>query len=268
MRRLLAEQRPDFAVMVLDKGDSGRKALFPDYKATRKPMPDELRASIPAVRRAVEALGVAVVAFEGFEADDAIGTLANQALEHGMDVVCVTGDKDYCQLVGPRLRLASPARSGAGGAIEWTDTSNVEARLGVPAHRVVDFLALVGDTSDNVPGARGIGEKGALKLIAEYTSIDAMIEAGPFMKGKTARAAFTEHADVLRLSRQLVTLRTDLDLGVDVVGYAWHGEDAAALGAVARELEMAGLVREMEKAGAVPAGGAAEPEPPEQLPLF
>ncbi|MCA9736855.1 MAG: DNA polymerase I, partial [Gemmatimonadetes bacterium] len=149
---------PDYLAVVFDAGRSAREVEYPEYKATREKMPDDLAASIAGIRELVEAYGCPVLEVEGFEADDVIGTLARRGEEAGLEVVLVSGDKDFYQMIGPRIHLLNPGRGGSSGvAAEWVDESNASDKFGVRPDQVADYLALVGDSSDNVPGARGIG---------------------------------------------------------------------------------------------------------------
>ena len=152
--------QPDYLAVVFDAGNSHREKVYPEYKATREKMPDELRASLPRVRELVAGFNDALVQLDGYEADDVIGTLAIKARDAGLEAVIVSGDKDLYQLVGPSIHLLNPGRGGRTGvAAEWVDERNVHEKFGIPATKVVDYLALIGDSSDNIPGARGLGQK-------------------------------------------------------------------------------------------------------------
>src|SRR5688572_29107440 len=160
---LLRDHRPTHLAWVNDAGSSFRKEVFPEYKATREKLDAELQQdfdrSMDRIEHLLQAMRVPLVTVDGYEADDVIGTLATQASGRGLPVVLVTGDKDFYQLIGPGISLLNPGRGGAAAVEEhWVDQHTAAERLGVPADRVVDYLALVGDSSDNVPGVRGIGE--------------------------------------------------------------------------------------------------------------
>ncbi len=211
------EYQPDYLAVVFDAGNSHREQVYPEYKATREKMPDELRASLPRVRELVAGFNDALVELAGYEADDVIGTLAVKARDAGLQAVIVSGDKDLYQLVGSGIHLLNPGRGGPTGvAAEWVDESNAHEKFGVPASQVVDYLALVGDSSDNIPGAKGVGPKTALKLLEEYGSVEAILEHAGQIRGMRARESLTEHADDVRLSKQLVTIMTDLDIALDL----------------------------------------------------
>lgn len=241
--RIREEHAPDHLAVVFDAGMSQREELYPEYKATREKMPDELAASLPRIRELVAGFRDPVVELDGFEADDVIGTLSRLAVEAGVEVVIVSGDKDFHQLVGPGVSLLNPGRGGPSGVeAEWVDTSNASERLGVPPEQVVDYLALIGDSSDNVPGAPGIGPKTAVKLLEEHGSLDALLEVAPKLSGKRAREALTEHADQVRLSRELVTIRRDLPVALDLEAWRVQEPDRARLRDLFVELEFRTLI--------------------------
>jgi DNA polymerase-1 len=197
--RIREDFEPDYLAVVFDSGMSQREELYPDYKATREKMPDELRASLPRIEQILEAFHDPVVKVDGYEADDVIGTLPEQAVAQGLEAVIVSGDKDFYQLIGPRVSLLNPGRGGPTGvAAEWVDTSNASEKFGIRPEQVVDYLALIGDSSDNVPGAPGIGPKTAVKLLEEYGSLDEILTAAPGMKAKRARESLTHEADLVQ----------------------------------------------------------------------
>ncbi|MBW3535591.1 MAG: DNA polymerase I, partial [Gemmatimonadetes bacterium] len=211
------EFEPDYLAVVFDAGMSQREEIFPDYKATREKMPDELSESLPRIRAIVEAFGDRVVEVEGYEADDVIGTLARQAEAAGLESVVVSGDKDFYQLVRPGVHLMNPGRGGATGVeAEWVDETNAPEKFGIPPERVIDYLALIGDSSDNVPGAPGIGPKTAVKLLETYGSLDGVLENVADISGKRARESLEENAEQVRLSRRLVTIMQDVPLELDL----------------------------------------------------
>ncbi|HEY6105296.1 MAG TPA: 5'-3' exonuclease H3TH domain-containing protein, partial [Anaeromyxobacteraceae bacterium] len=173
--KALREHGPTHAAVVLDAGrKSFRNDLDPDYKANRPEAPEDLRTQFPLVREVTRALNVPVVEEPGFEADDVIATLARRAREQGWEVVIVTGDKDFAQLVGERISLYDPMAeaSGRGG---WTGAAEVEKKLGVRPEQVVDYMAILGDQIDNVPGIPGVGEVTAAALMRHFGSVEAML---------------------------------------------------------------------------------------------
>jgi DNA polymerase I len=219
LRKLLADHAPPLVAASFDLPTATfRDAIVGDYKANRAPMPGDLVEQIPWVHEACEAMGVPILTFEGFEADDVIGTLARQAAAAGYQVAIVTGDKDFFQLVDGPIRVYNPKDDGA-----WFDAEAVKTKFGVAPSQVVDVLALMGDTTDNVKGVPGIGEKGARDLIATYGSLEALLAAAPEVKAKKQREALLAHADDARTSRQLVTIHTDVPVTFDPDALAFRG---------------------------------------------
>jgi DNA polymerase-1 len=254
---------PDYLAVVFDAGDSFREEIYPDYKATREKMPDDLRASLGRVREIVAGFNDAVVELEGYEADDVIGTLAVKARAAGLEAVIVSGDKDLYQLVGPGIHLMNPGRGGAAGvAAEWVDQRNASEKFGIPPSQVADYLALVGDSSDNVPGAPGIGPKTAVNLLREFGSLEAMLARTGDVTPPRARQSLEENADQVRLSRRLVTVMTDLDIELDLDAWRVHDPDAARLREVFVELEFRRwaerFAAEAEEAGRTDTGAEDE----------
>ncbi len=264
--RLQSKYRPDYLVWVLDAGDSFRTQRYPEYKSTRKKLDEELQAdfdrAIEQVGALLSAFRVPVVSVPGFEADDVIGTLARREAADGLQVVVVSGDKDFYQLIGPRIALLNPGRGGAAGVEEqWVDESNASERLGVPPRQVVDYLALVGDSSDNVPGVRGIGEKGAVQLLQQFGDLDALLSRRGEVLGKRPREALEQYADDARLSRELVTIQTDVPVSLDLEQTALQEPDRPALLKLLAELEFHTLAKRLGSADVgEPAEGASGAE--------
>ena len=189
-----------------------RDELFEEYKANRSPIPEDLAEALPCIKDIVEASGVAVIEVAGVEADDVIGTLAHQAAKEGTDVVIVSPDKDFQQLLDERISMFRPARRGE--AFEPVTVDTFQEKYGLPPIRFIDLLALMGDASDNVPGVQGIGEKTAGVLIREYGSVETLLEHAEEVKGKRAREGLLAHREEALLSKQLVTIKTDVELEV------------------------------------------------------
>lgn len=258
LKKVLDEHDPDYIGVAFDAGDSERVAIYPDYKATREKMPDELEVSIPRVRRIFEGFRVPVLELEGYEADDVIGTLAEQAREQGIETVIVSGDKDFYQLIQDGVCLLNPGRGGpAGVEEEWVDLSNARERLGVAPERVTDFLGLIGDSSDNVPGVRGIGPKTAVKLIEEFGGVEEILGRTGEITAKRARAALEEHRDDALLSKRLVTIRRDLPVSLDLQLLRRSEPDREILKEIFFELEFRTLSREYGAPAAEEAAGVA-----------
>ncbi len=256
--------QPDYLAVVFDAGNSHREKVFPAYKATREKMPDELRASLPRVRELVAGFNDALVELDGYEADDVIGTLAVKAREAGLEAVIVSGDKDLYQLVGPGIHLLNPGRGGPHGvAAEWVDESNAHEKFGIPASKVIDYLALIGDSSDNIPGAKGVGPKTALKLLEEFGSVDAILDRAEEISGKRARESLTENADEVRLSKELVTIMTDLDVDLDLDALEVHEPDKERLHRFFVEMEFRRLMERFAPKGAPDAALSPVPSPPQ-----
>ncbi len=260
--RIRDEYEPDYLAVVFDSGMSHREKEFPEYKATREKMPDELEASLPRIRQLVEAFHDPVVELDGYEADDVIGTLARKAREAGVEAVVVSGDKDFHQLVAEGIHLLNPGRGGPTGvAAEWVDESNALERLGVPPSQVVDYLALIGDSSDNVPGAPGIGPKTAVKLLNQYETLDEMLEKRDEISGKRARTALQEHEEQILLSRRLVTIMDDLPVELELEKWRVQAPDVARLREILVELEFRSLIERFSPEGEgpeAPDGGEVE----------
>lgn len=262
--RLREKYQPDYLAWVHDAGDSFRTAVYPEYKSTREKLDEELQAdfdrSVERIEELLAAFRVPVVTVAGYEADDVIGTLAEQGAARQWQVVVVSGDKDFYQLIGPRVALLNPGRGGPGAVDElWVDESNAAERLGVPPGQVVDYLALVGDTSDNVPGVKGIGSKGAVELLQQFGSLEAMLTRPGEVKSKRAREALEQYADAARLSRQLVTIKRDVPVRLDEAALTEQPPDRPQLLRLLAELEFYSLTKRFEGAGeavAAPAGGA------------
>src|SRR3989441_912212 len=260
--RLLDRRRPDYLAWVHDVGESFRHQAYPAYKATREKLTAELQQefdrSVERIEQILAAFRVPVVGVEGYEADDVIGTLATQAAARGLQVVIVSGDKDFYQLIGPRVALLNPGRGGPAAVEEhWVDESNASERFGVPPARVVDFLALVGDSSDNVPGVKGVGEKTALELLQRYGDLDGVLAQAQEIPGKRAREAVSQYTDLARLSRELVTIKRDVPLDLDLDALRVRPPDAARLAELFGELEFRSLIPKLEQL-ALP---RAEPAP-------
>jgi DNA polymerase I len=219
LRKLIADHQPSYIAASFDiAGPTFRDQLASDYKANRAAMPSDLAEQIPLVHEACEALGVPIVTHEGFEADDVIGTLARCAAADGHDVAIVTGDKDFFQLVDERIHVFNPRDEGT-----WYDAEGVRQKWGVRPDQVVDVLALMGDSIDNIKGVPGIGEKGARDLISTWETLDRLLEHAGEVPQKKYREALLAHADDARHSRELLRIRTDVPCGFDVEGFRYRG---------------------------------------------
>lgn len=206
LRRLLNDYDPAHVAVVFDaKGKTFRDELYPDYKAHRPPMPDELRHQVEHIHTTVRAMGLPLLMVEGVEADDVIGTLARQAEQQGMRVLISTGDKDMAQLVDEHITLVDTMKEAV------SDIAGVKERFGIPPELIIDYLALIGDTSDNVPGVPKVGPKTAVKWLEQYGSLDGVITHAAEIGGKVGEN-LRDSLHFLPLSRQLVTIKTDVPL--------------------------------------------------------
>jgi len=219
LRKLIADHQPEYIAASFDlKTETFRSKLAESYKANRAAMPADLVEQVAWVHEACEALGVPIFTAEGFEADDVIGTLAKKAAAQGYQVAIVTGDKDFFQLVGGNIRVYNPRDEGA-----WFDDEGVKTKFGVLPSQVVDVLSLMGDSSDNIKGVPGIGEKGAKDLIATYGSLDNLLTKAAEVPQKKYREGLTDHAAEALGSRELLTIRTDVDVSFDPEGFRYRG---------------------------------------------
>jgi DNA polymerase-1 len=241
LRRLVAERRPEaFAVVFDAPGPTFRDAMFAEYKAQRPPMPAELAAQWPWLKKVAAALGAHVLETPGVEADDVLGTLARRASAAGLTTVVVSPDKDLLQLVDERTSVLRPPRLLAG---EWTlaDVAKVRELWGVEPARVADVLALMGDAVDNAPGVPGIGEVTAKKLVARFGGLEDVLRDAPDASAPRAAAALREHAEQARLTLRLVTIKCDVEGLPSLSALAYSGPDRAAAEALFRDLEFKSL---------------------------
>jgi DNA polymerase-1 len=240
LNKLMKEETPDRVAVVFDApGRTFRDDLFEQYKAHRAPMPDDLRAQIQPLLEAVEALGLPLLRISGVEADDVVGTLATQAAAAGYDVLISTGDKDMCQLVGPSVGLVNTMSNTR------LDREGVKAKFDVLPEQIVDYLALVGDSSDNIPGVTGVGPKTAAKWLNQYQTLDALIEHAAEITGKVGENLRGE-LPALELSRKLATIDVNVPLTVTVDGLVAGQPDTAKLRDLYTRLELRQLLRALD----------------------
>ena len=219
LRKLLADHSPEYIAASFDlPGRTFRDDLAADYKANRAPMPSDLGEQVPLVHEACEALGVPILTSERYEADDVIGTLAVQARAAGFDVAIVTGDKDFFQMVEEGIRIFNPRDEGT-----WYDAAGVVAKMGVRPDQILDVMALMGDSIDNIKGVPGIGEKGARDLIAAHGSLEALLAAAPSIPQKRYREALLANTESARASRELARIRTDVPVTLDPEALRYRG---------------------------------------------
>lgn len=256
MMRSLRKQYPDCHVAVVfdAKGKTFRDDIYPEYKATRASMPDDLRSQVAPIHQMIKAMGFPFLMVEGVEADDVIGTLARQATEKQLPVLISTGDKDMAQLVSDHVTLIDTMKDVK------TDREGVIEKFGVPPELIIDYLALMGDKVDNIPGMAGVGEKTAQALLQGIGSIDQIaanldkVAALGFRGSKTFADKFREQEDQVRLSYQLATIKTDVELEQSLEELLLGPIDKESLLAVYREYELRNLIKELESGGEESAG--------------
>jgi DNA polymerase-1 len=244
--KIIDEHAPAGVVVAWDAGMSGREVTYDLYKAQRKPRPDLLREQWPHLMPLVEAFGYTNVKVEGYEADDVIASLARQAREAGIPVMVVTGDRDAYQLVGDGVRVMSTSR----GITETKvyDTEAVRERYGVAPELITDLMGLRGDTSDNIPGVPGIGEKTATQLLQQFGSLEGVLGSVEEISGAKRKHNLVEHADDARMSKQLATLHHDIETGVDLGEVMGSQPDRRALREFMREFELRAVLERLEEA--------------------
>jgi DNA polymerase I len=255
LRKLMKEHSPDYLAVVFDTREpTFRDKLFDKYKAQRPPMPDDLSVQMPYVRRMCEAMRLPILEFDGFEADDVMGALAKQGTKAGLEVFLVTGDKDMMQLVGGKVRVLRPG-SGPNKTDLVVDEAKVEEMMGVPPEKVADVMALMGDSIDNIPGAKGIGEKGARELIRRFGSAEAALDRAAEIEGKRYREALENSREAVLLSKQLAIIDTAAPVKLELNDLALREPDVEALRALYLELGFTSLLRDLPAASTV--GAAA-----------
>jgi DNA polymerase I len=241
---ILGQEKPEYMAVAFDTPEpTFRHERFADYKATRQKMPDEMSVQLPRLKEVTEALGVTLIELAGFEADDVMGTLAKQAEREGLKTYLVTADKDLMQLVSPHVKIYSLRR--VDNQQEILDPVGVQQKFGVPPERVIDVLALMGDSSDNIPGVRGIGEKTAVKLIQDYGDLETVLAKAAEIKPKGVADKILANIDMARLSQELATIHLDVPLPYSPTALALRPRDAARLTALFQDLEFGSLVRQV-----------------------
>ena len=250
LTKLLADYTPDAVVWVNDAGNSGRKELYPEYKANREAMEEveqqEFDHGVERVDDLLQGFRIPLMAVDGWEADDVIGTLADRAATAGWEAVIVSGDKDLYQLIRPGVSILNPGRSGGPAAVDpiWVDGTNAAERLGVPPEQVVDYLAMVGDAADNIPGVKGIGEKGAAELLRTYGDLEGVLAHAGEVKNKRYREGLQQYAAEARLSKTLATIRRDVPVELKLEEWRVRPADNDALVKLYAELEFTTLLRQ------------------------
>ncbi|HEV2386918.1 MAG TPA: DNA polymerase I [Candidatus Acidoferrales bacterium] len=264
LRRLVKQWQPEYLGVVYDvAAPTFRDKLYAEYKAQRPAMPEDLAQQLPFVRRYCEAMRLAQLEYEGYEADDVIGALSRQGADRGLEVFIVTSDKDLLQLVGGRVRVLIPTKDDL-----VVDERKVEELLGVAPEKVADVMALMGDSIDNVPGAKGIGEKGARELIARFGSAEAALDHAEEVESKRQREALLGQRTQVLLSKQLATIHTDVPVTLDLDELRLREPDTEALRQLYAELGFATLLRELAPSASQAGGEYRALESPGALRQF
>jgi len=258
--KLLREEKPDYIAAIFEsKEKTFRHETFADYKANREAMPEDLATQLPYIIRLCEAFNIPVINSPGYEADDVIGTLAKQIAKQKLQVVIVSNDKDMCQLVRDpfivcmRQNSQVLKRKEPVPPIEWCNEEWVEKKFGVTADKLVDLLGLMGDSVDNIPGAPGIGSKGAVQIIQQFGSIEAALAGWESVKHKTYRESLRDNAALIRQSRELARIQQDIDVPLKLDEIKSRPPDRSATYQLFNELEFAALSREYADAAEVKA---------------
>ena len=244
--KIIDEHHPQGVVVAWDAGMSGREVTYDLYKAQRKPRPDLLREQWPHLMPLVEAFGYTNVKVDGYEADDVIASLTRQAREQGIEVMVVTGDRDAYQLVGEGVRVMSTSRGITETKIY--DSDAVLERYGVPPELITDLMGLRGDTSDNIPGVPGIGEKTASQLLQKFGSLEKVLDSVDEISGAKRKENLVNHADDARMSKDLATLQYEIETGVDLAAAMESEPDRATLREFMREFELRAVLERLEEA--------------------
>lgn len=272
LKRLIEKHKPEYLGWVHDAGLSFRHERYPAYKATRERLEPAMQADfdtgVERITQILEAFRIPVLSLDGYEADDVIGTLVKKAAAQGLNAVIVSGDKDFVQLIDRHIWILNPWHGRPGFTTEkWYDVDNASERLGVPPNRVIDYLALLGDTSDNIPGVKGIGEKTAHALIEKWGQLESILAHVAEVEPTRARNALLEFGANGVLSKELVTIRDDLNIPLDLPALAVQTPDWNRLRDLFVELEFRGNAQEAAAQAEVtpppvaPSGASGEPEP-------
>ena len=240
-KKLLVEQKTEFFVVIFDApGKTFRHEIFPEYKANRPPIPDELRLQIEPIHKAIVAMGIPLLSIEGVEADDVIGTLTEDAKNNNMEVLISTGDKDMAQLVDERVTLINTMNN------QTLDIDGVKEKFGVYPNQIVDYLALMGDKSDNVPGIPGVGKKTAAKWLNEFETLENLIDNAQKIPGKIGQK-LNSNLDLLPTSKELVTINKKVDLSKETSNLIIKKQDDSTLREIYQSLELSSFLKDLDQ---------------------
>src|SRR5581483_7970645 len=241
LRKLMASFKPDYIAAIFESSEpTFRSESFAEYKANRTEMPQDLGEQIPHIRRILEAMHIPILEFAGYEADDVIGAIACRRPAKPLEVVIVSSDKDMLQLVNERVFMLNPMKDD-----EWYDIAKVEQFMGVKPSQVADLLALKGDSIDNIPGAPGIGDKGARDLIARFGSVEATLQRAAEVERKMYRESLLNNRDQIVLSKQLATIQTQVPIEWDLAALRAQQPENSRLKALYKELEFFSLLKDL-----------------------
>lgn len=249
--KIIRDENPDYIGVIFDtKKPTFRHEMYEEYKATRAKMPDEMAAQIPRIHEAIDALNIVDYELDGFEADDILGTLADKGAENGLDVYLVTSDKDMFQIIGDRVQMYLPQK-GSLPPVRM-DANAVKAKIGVYPEQVIEYMALIGDSSDNIPGIPGVGPKTALKLLDEFGSLEKILDNAESIAAKGVRKKVLENKDKALLSKKLVTINRDVPVSISIEDMAAKKPDIEKCKKLFTELEFFNLLKELFGALEVP----------------
>ncbi|HET9906637.1 MAG TPA: DNA polymerase I [Anaerolineales bacterium] len=264
--RIIEQEKPDYLAVAFDTGKTFRDELFPEYKGTREKMPDDLRPQIERIRQVVDAFNIPRLEMEGFEADDVLGSIARIAANEGLGVKIITGDRDLLQLVNERTTVYL-----AGDDQNYISDEDVTRKLGVPPAQVVDYKALVGDKSDNIPGVAGIGEKTAISLLQKFGTLDSIYQSIDQVENRW-KGKLEQNKENAYLSRDLAQIKTDLNIKFDLERAKTDGLDFPSIESIFRDLEFRSLLKTLEKLNgnetAVSTTTSAPLKPGQQMSMF
>ena len=255
---VLREYRPDGVAVAFDKGDTWRHEEFTDYKATRDAMPDEMRSQMDRIEQILAALCIPIVTLENFEADDVLGALARQAAAEGHDVLILSGDRDMFQLVADRVRILYTAGGPSPTTLPYGVTEVADRYGGMTPDQFLEMKALVGDSSDNIPGVPGVGEKTAIRFLKEYGSLDGLYAHIDEVKGPKTQQNLRDAENDVRRNKRLMTIVCDLDVIFDADEYRLQEYDSGAVRRIFEELEFRSLQRELDQIGEAGTGDSLD----------
>jgi DNA polymerase-1 len=250
LMKIIREEQPDYIACVFDtRAPTFRHKLYSEYKATREKMPEELTEQFPVIRKMVEAFQIPLLEEEGYEADDVIGTIVKKAEAEGLDIYIVTGDKDFMQLISERVHMYI---LGRGNSLQIIGPREVEEKLGVKPHQVIDFMGLMGDSSDNVPGVPGVGPKTAKELIDAFGSLERVLQGADQIQKPKLRESILGHKEQAKLSKELVTICTEVPVTLNIQDFRSKSIDRQRVVDLFQELEFRRLMDELPESADKP----------------